>query len=196
MLLCDKRHCDLEPEGNSFQFLVFSSAKPKQTGKGLKSHILINTNIRLNHDYCQNHQVLVGFVATVKTHLETKSVHQLKSTSSILTSPRTSGGWADRSGWRGSVSTANQHVIVSCVMHRGNSPNYNPHSLHASGNVCQVSSSLLRVPPPPPPPPLPSCSVSLSYSHFRFLLLYIYRSGPISGALICGFNPPRLNGCF
>lgn len=89
------------------------------------------------------------------------------------------------------VSAANQHVIVSWVMRRGNSPNHNPHSLHASGNVCQVSSSSLRVPPVPP-----SCSVSLRYSHFLFLILYIYRSGLISGAIICGFNPPRFNGCF
>lgn len=33
MPLCDTRHCDLEPEGNSFQFPTLAGAKPKQAPK-------------------------------------------------------------------------------------------------------------------------------------------------------------------
>lgn len=141
--------CCFDCAGRQQQFLMLAWVKPKQSPK---SYIFPYFN-ECTHQFIPLLLLITlcrfwSLPASVKTHLVTlicspAQIYQLHFD-------------LDPDKWRlsrvewmcESVSTANQHVIVSCVMRRGNSPNHNPHSLHASGNVCQVSSSSLCVPPP------------------------------------------------
>lgn len=195
MPLCDTRHCDSKPRGSRFQFWCWPECNQSKLGKVLKPvfyPVLINEHIR-QYQYYWYH--CMGFGPSSLCLNTCRDTNLF--TSSNLPAPfwPRPGQVEAQPKWSACVSlwALLISMLLSVVLCAEETV---PHIIHIHSMPVEISAKWAAARSVPPCPAPPSCSFLLCYSHFLFLLLYVYRSGLISGALICSFNPLTCNSWF